>query len=97
MRKRKRLQQLGQAVLIAYWLACIVVIVVGVNKIYPDLWPRVQRSLPGPDVDQPFANCRAAHAAGVYDIPLWSPAYTSIQDSDYDGKACEPAFRYSSL
>lgn len=85
-----RLRDLGRSLLVIYWLGCLAIIVVGVNRIYPDLWPQVQRALPGPKVDQPFANCSAAHAAGIYNIPFWSPAYTPEQDGDGDGKACEP-------
>jgi len=90
MRVRRRLGDLGRGLLIVYWLGCVAVIAAGVNRADPDLWPTVQRALPGPHIDHPFANCRAAHAAGVYDIPFWSPGYTSAQDGDGDGKACEP-------
>ncbi|MDP3635155.1 excalibur calcium-binding domain-containing protein [Phenylobacterium sp.] len=89
-RVRGRVGDLGRSLLIVYWLGCVVVIAVGANRIYPDLWPRVQRVLPGPKVDQPFPSCRAAHAAGVYNIPIWSPGYASEQDGDGDGRACEP-------
>jgi len=37
-----------------------------------------------------FRSCAAAHAAGVYDIPIGSPAYSPRQDGDGDGLACEP-------
>ena len=38
-----------------------------------------------------FRNCAAAHAAGVYNIPMGSPLYREGQDGDGDGLACEPA------
>lgn len=43
-----------------------------------------------PRYAHPFRNCAAAHAAGVYDIPLGSPAYSPRQDGDRDGLSCEP-------
>lgn len=97
LRVWRRLRALGRNLLIVYWLGCIAVIAFGVNRIYPDLWPKVQRVLPGPKVEQPFPTCRAAHAAGVYDIPIWSPGYTSEQDGDGDGKACEPPHGYGNF
>jgi hypothetical protein len=86
-----RLRAAGRNLLVAYWAACVLVILAGLPQIYPDLWPRLQRALPGPDVDRPFRNCAEAHAAGVYNIPFWSSAYVDGQDGDDDGTACEPA------
>lgn len=37
----------------------------------------------------PFQNCEAAGAAGVYNIPASSPAYSAALDSDSDGVGCE--------
>lgn len=37
----------------------------------------------------PFANCDAAAAAGVYNIPTSDPRYTPALDSDSDGIGCE--------
>ncbi|WP_413641907.1 excalibur calcium-binding domain-containing protein [Mycobacterium sp. RTGN5] len=37
----------------------------------------------------PFKNCTAAKAAGYCDIPSNSSLYTSSQDRDSDGVACE--------
>ena len=96
-RGRGRLGDLGRGLLMVYWLGCVAVIAIGVNRIYPDLWPRVQRVLPGPKLEQPFPDCRAAHAAGVFNIPIWSPGYTSEQDGDRDGRACEPPRGYGTF
>lgn len=42
------------------------------------------------DVHGPiFPVCDAAFAAGIYNIPQGSPAYTSALDSDADGIGCE--------
>jgi len=41
-------------------------------------------------VDQHFANCAAAHAAGRYSIPRHDPSYRAEMDGDDDGLACEP-------
>lgn len=37
----------------------------------------------------PFQNCEAAGAAGVYNIPVGSPAYAPALDTDSDGVGCE--------
>ena len=37
-----------------------------------------------------FRNCRAAHAAGRYNIRRGDPSYRSALDADNDGLACEP-------
>lgn len=90
MRARRRLREFGRGLLVIYWVACVAIIAAGLNRAYPHLWPQVRRVLPGPSVEQPFPNCGAAHAAGVYNIPFWSPAYAFEQDRDRDGVACEP-------
>lgn len=36
-----------------------------------------------------FRNCREAHAAGRYNIPVGDPAYRPGLDRDHDGFACE--------
>lgn len=87
---RRRLRNVGVRLLVLYWATCLWVILSGVNQAYPDLWAGVRRALPGPVADRPFASCGAARAAGVSDIPFWSPAYSSDQDGDGDGWACEP-------
>ena len=75
------------------WIAaCCGVIVVGLPRMYPQAGERLDYAFrePAMDLDQPFASCAAAHAAGYYDIPRASPAYAAEQDSDNDGIACEP-------
>lgn len=94
-RFRAALGVFSRTLLIGYWTACSAVIVAGVNKACPQIWPKMQRVLPGPALDRPFATCSEAHAAGVYNIPVWSPAYRLEQDGDGDGKACEPLHGYS--
>jgi hypothetical protein len=37
-----------------------------------------------------FRNCRAAHAAGRYNIRRGDPSYRAALDADNDGLACEP-------
>lgn len=37
-----------------------------------------------------FRNCRAAHAAGRYNIRRGDPSYRAQLDADNDGLACEP-------
>jgi hypothetical protein len=39
--------------------------------------------------DPPYANCKAAHKDGRYDIPKGDPAYAPHLDRDNDGIACE--------
>ena len=80
----------GWALLMVYWAACLGVIGVGLDRLYPEARPQVVETLVTAHGDQPFRNCAAAHAAGVYDIPSLSRAYTPRQDRDGDGLACEP-------
>lgn len=117
---RGPLARLGRRLLVAYWAACLTVIALGLDSLYPDVRPALtarlvptahaasslparapveaalpQRLLPAqptpaPDLTRPFRTCAAAHAAGVYDIPAGSPAYSPHQDGDGDGLACEP-------
>lgn len=110
--RRNRLARAGKALLAAYWIGCLAVIGLGLDRLYPGwrggspavgparaaslavaespdpAWspPLRARTVPA----GPFPNCAAAHAAGVYDIPLGSPAYRPQQDGDGDGFACEP-------
>lgn len=37
-----------------------------------------------------FADCLAAHQAGVYSVPRGAPQYRAELDADGDGLACEP-------
>lgn len=36
-----------------------------------------------------FKSCKAAHKAGVYNIPKGDPQYKKKQDPDHNGIACE--------
>lgn len=91
---------LGRRLVVAYWAGCIAVIGVGLDRLYPDVRPRLMEAplvsnavatlYPVAQYDRPFPNCAAAHVAGVYDIPQGSPVYTQRQDGDGDGLACEP-------
>ncbi|MDO9337868.1 MAG: excalibur calcium-binding domain-containing protein [Caulobacteraceae bacterium] len=45
---------------------------------------------PPPPVDQHFAGCDDARAAGRENIPLGDPSYRERMDGDHDGLACEP-------
>jgi hypothetical protein len=88
----------------AYWICCLGVIAVGLDRLYPS-WrngaearfeqaaERLSTSAPQVAVTfgRAFPNCSAAHAAGVYNIPMGTPAYRERQDGDGDGFACEPA------
>ena len=94
------MSRMGRRLVVAYWAGCIAVIGVGLDRLYPDVLPRLMDAplvsntvatlYPASQYDRPFTNCAAAHAAGVYDIPQWSPAYAQRQDGDGDGFACEP-------
>ena len=84
------LDRIGQPLLFVYWLACLAVIIAGVGWQVPELRSAVTEALYGPQLTQPFRNCAAAHAAGVYNIRANSPGYVLAQDADNDGVACEP-------
>lgn len=94
------LSRLGRRLVVAYWAGCIAVIGFGLDRLYPGFRPSLMDSAlvsaavatinPVSQYKQPFHNCAAAHAAGVSDIPRWSPAYATRQDGDGDGLACEP-------
>ena len=84
------LLRIARPLLIAYWLVCLAVIVAGAGWQVPELRQAVIEGLYGPQLSRPFANCAAAHAAGVYNIRSNSPGYLISQDADNDGVACEP-------
>lgn len=111
------LSRIGRRLLVVYWAACLAVIALGLDRLYPYARPalaaRVASALPAPappaaggadlqappprnepalsnGATRPFRSCAAAHAAGVYDIPAGSSAYSPQQDGDGDGLACEP-------
>jgi hypothetical protein len=90
-------------VLAIYWIGCLGVIAVGLDRLYPEVRARTFEatapalatvaSLPVEAQGRratPYRNCAAAHAAGIYDIPVGSPMYAERQDGDGDGLACEP-------
>ena len=80
--------------LMTIWIAaCAVVILPGLNHMYPPLAERLAFAFrdPAMDLSKPFATCNDAHAANYFDIPRDSPAYVRWQDDDNDGLACEPA------
>jgi hypothetical protein len=79
--------------LMMLWIAaCAVVIVLGLNRMHPEFGQRLAYAFrdPAMDLERPFPTCKAAHAAGYYDIPRDSPAYVSWQDPQNHGLACEP-------
>jgi hypothetical protein len=85
--------------LMMLWIAvCGVVIVLGLNRMHPEVGQRLAYAFrdPAMDLERPFPTCKAAHAAGYYDIPRDSPAYVSWQDPQNRGLACEPAEGVSS-
>jgi hypothetical protein len=76
------------------WIAaCAVIIVLGLKRMHPEVGQRLAYAFrdPAMDLERPFPTCKAAHAAGYYDIPRESPAYVAWQDPDNHGLACEPA------
>jgi hypothetical protein len=79
--------------LMTWWIAgCAVVIVLGLNRMHPEVGQRLAYAFrdPAMDLERPFPTCKAAHAAGYYDIPRESPAYVRWQDPENRGLACEP-------
>jgi hypothetical protein len=89
---RVLLSRVGRPLLVAYWAACLAVLGWGAIALHPEFGRRVAYALADPamELTAPFPNCAAAHAAGYSDIPVGSPAYTTRQDGDLDGLACEP-------
>ena len=80
----------ASTLLLVYWAACLGVIGVGLDRLYPHVRQEAAETLGSLDAARPFPNCAAAHLAGVYNIPSSSPAYRTRQDGDGDGWACEP-------
>ena len=79
--------------LMKLWIAvCAVIIVLGLNRMHPEVGQRLAYAFrdPAMDLERPFPTCKAAHAAGYYDIPRESPAYVRWQDPENRGLACEP-------
>src|SRR5258706_11368262 len=69
--------------LMALWIAaCAVIIVLGLNRMHPQYGERLAYAFrdPAMDLTQPFATCKAANAAGYFDIPRESSAYLRWQD-----------------
>lgn len=73
--------------------ACLAVtmtgIGIGLDRLYPVVRPSLVHALYDDLPGRPFTDCADAHAAGVFDIPAGSAAYTIDQDFDRDGLACE--------
>jgi hypothetical protein len=79
--------------LMALWIAaCAAIIVLGLNRMHPQYGERLAYAFrdPAMDLTQPFATCKAANAAGYFDIPRESSAYVRWQDPDNRGLACAP-------
>ena len=94
--RRRGAKAIWRGILTAYWVICVAVVVVGLGLIYPRKGGgEVAQAEPAPfeaaaGRASPYPSCAAAHAEGVYDIPVGSAAYTPNQDGDGDGLACEP-------
>lgn len=83
-------RRIWAALLAGYWIACLGVIGLGLDRLHPEIRAGAIEALVTRYGAQPYPSCAAAHAAGVYDIPAWSRAYSEQQDGDGDGLACEP-------
>ncbi|MDB5428798.1 MAG: hypothetical protein JWR43_2773 [Phenylobacterium sp.] len=83
----------GFGLMVLWMLACSAVILFGLSRMHPEIGARVAYAFRDPalDLTKPFPNCKAAHAAGFYDIPRASPAYVQWQDPGNNGIACAPA------
>lgn len=88
---RRKLRRIGGRLLAVYWLACLGVIGVGVDRIQPQIRQQLLEKVQTWHGERPYPSCAAAFAAGVCNIPWWSRAYTPEQDGDADGLACEPS------
>lgn len=90
---RKHRVTLGpiDVVLIACLSLCLLAIGLGLDRMYPTVRPSLDHALHEDLPRRPFPDCEAAHAAGVFNIPRGSAAYTVDQDGDGNGLACEPA------
>jgi hypothetical protein len=75
-----------------YWLVCLAVIGMGLNRVYPGPGQHLVWAFQDParELDAPFASCAKAHANGYFGIPRTSKGYAAGQDPDGDGRACEP-------
>jgi len=89
---RNALGLLARRILQFYWLTCVAIIALGVNRMHPEWGERLAYALRDPalDLTKPFANCAVAHNAGYFNIPRGSRAYVERQDEDKNGRACEP-------
>lgn len=83
----------GFGLMVLWMLACSAVIVFGLSRMHPEIGARVAYAFrdPAMDLAKPFPSCKAAHAAGVYDIPRESLAYLQWQDPEGTGLACKPS------
>ena len=87
---RRSFEGISQPLLLVYWAVCLSVIAMGLDNRFPEIRRDLTNAIFGPQLSKPFANCAAAHAAGVYNIRSSSPGYLPSQDADNDGVACEP-------
>jgi hypothetical protein len=78
-------------VLVACLTVCLVGVGLGLDRMYPVVRPTLLHALHDDLPVRPFPDCADAHAAGVFDIPRGTAAYTVDQDGDRDGLACERA------
>ena len=77
-RRASRWRGVGK-LLLAYWFVCLSIIGFGLDRLHPEVRSAAVERLVTLHGERPFANCTAAHTAGVYDIPTWSRAYTERQ------------------
>lgn len=75
-----------------YWLVCVAVIGLGLNRLYPGPVRHLAWAFQDPamDLDRPFATCDQAHANGYFAIPRGSKGYSAAQDPQGHGWACPP-------
>ena len=83
-----------------YRLVCVLVIVIGLDALYPAAGRHLAYAFRDPALalSTPFASCQQAQANGYFNIPAASKGYAADQDYDGDGVACEPpAHRWPQL
>lgn len=78
-------------VLVGCLTLCMLAIGLGLDRMYPLVRPSLNHALHEDLPVRPFPDCADAHAAGVFDIPAGTAAYTIDQDPDRNGLACERA------
>ncbi len=90
---RQTLAGLWRRAVTFYWLVCLAVIGMGLNRAYPGPGQHLAWAFQDPalDLDAPFATCAQANANGYFNIPRASKAYLPAQDPDSSGRSCAPA------